>query len=138
LCDGRDREQLHRAVAELLGFPLTREQLESSIREFADRGLFKGTSDTSRNYRICDATPLLSRIAPSMRWLATTWFACLTLLVFLACLAFLIADWTKFIGAVAQAAREHPVETLPLYYMTFIPIALLRTWTCNRGQLLWR
>ncbi len=41
LCDGRDFEQLSQAVAKLLGFRLTPEQLGSSIQEFADRGVFE-------------------------------------------------------------------------------------------------
>lgn len=125
LCDGRNREQLDRAIAELLGFPLTREQIGSSIREFADRGLFKGTIDTSRTYRICDATPVVSKISSLVRWLATPWFAFVTLLTFVACLVLLIADWSKFVDSVAWAAREHPAETVLLYYLTFIPIAML-------------
>lgn len=125
LCDGRNREQLDRAIAELLGFPLTREQIGSSIREFADRGLFKGTIDTSRTYRICDATPVISKISSLVRWLATPWFAVVTLLTFVACLVLLIADWSKFVDSIAWAAREHPAETVLLYYLTFIPIAML-------------
>lgn len=125
LCDGRNREQLDRAIAELLGFPLTNEQVGSSIKEFAERGLFEGTIDTSRNYRICDATFVVSKIAPHVRWLASRWFAVLTLLTLIVCLTFLIIEWTRFVEGVARAAREHPIETVVLYYLTFIPIAML-------------
>ena len=125
LCDGRDLEQLKLGVAELLGFSLTHEQLGSSIREFSDRGVFVGTSDSSRNYRICNPMPLITRCSPVVKWLATRWFAILTFLAFLACLGLLIFDWSRFTGAVVTAVREHPVETLLLYYITFIPIALL-------------
>ena len=125
LCDGRDLEKLSPAVTELLGFALTHEQLTSSIQEFADRGVFEGTNDNSRSYRICDATPIVSKISPLVRWLASRWFAGLTLLAFLACLALLVTNWGRFISSVASAAREHPFETLLLYYLTFIPIALL-------------
>jgi hypothetical protein len=34
-------------------------------------------------------------------------------------------DWTRFVEAVVNAVRQHPIETLLLYYLTFIPIALL-------------
>lgn len=125
LCDGRDLEQLSQAVAKLLGFALTYEQLTSSIREFADRGVFEGTNDNSRSYRICDATPIISKLSPLVRWVGSSWFAGLTLLAFLTCLTLLVNDWGRFIGSVAGAARERPVETLLLYYLTFIPIALL-------------
>ena len=125
LCDGRDLVPLSQAIAELLGFALTHEQLTSSIREFAERGVFEGTNDNSRSYRICDATPLVSKLAPTVRWLSSRWFAGLTLLALLACLTLLVNDWGRFISSVAGAARERPVETLLLYYLTFIPIALL-------------
>ena len=125
LCDGRDLEELSQAVAKLLGFTLTLEQLNSSIREFADRGVFAGTDDNSRNYRICDASPVVSKLSPFVQWLATWWFAGLTLLALLACLSLLIHDWGRFTTSVASAAREHPVQTVLLYYLTFIPIALL-------------
>src|SRR5213594_2675958 len=62
LCDGRDLQQLSSAV--------TPEQLTSSIREFADCGVFEGTSDNSRRYRICDATPVVSKLSPLVRWVA--------------------------------------------------------------------
>jgi hypothetical protein len=125
LCDGRDLEQLSQAVARLLGFALTHEQLSSSIREFADRGVFEGANDNSRSYRICDATPIISKLSPLVRWVGSSWFAGLTLLALLACLALLASDWGRFITSVTGAARERPVETLLLYYLTFIPIALL-------------
>src|SRR5437867_6088637 len=86
LCDGRDLEQLSPAVTELLGFALTHEQLTSSIQEFADRGVFEGTSDNSRSYRICDAMPVISKLSPLVRWVGSSWFAALMLLAFLACL----------------------------------------------------
>lgn len=125
LCDGRDLEQLSREIAKLLGFTLTREQLGSSIREFADRGVFEGTDDNSRNYRLCDASPIVSKLSPLVQWLATWWFACLTLLALLACVTLLVNDWGRFVSSVASAARERPVQTVLLYYLTFIPIALL-------------
>jgi len=125
LCDGRDLEQLGQAVAKLLGFTLTHEQLTSSIREFAERGVFEGTNDDSRSYRICDATPIISKLSPLVRWIGSRWFAGLTLLAFLACLTLLVNDWGRFVSSVASAARQRPVETLLLYYLTFIPIALL-------------
>src|SRR6266571_6215970 len=125
LCDGRDLEQLSQAVAKLLGFTLTLEQLNSSIREFADRGVFEGADDNSRNYRVCDASRVVSRLSPFVQWLATWWFAGLTLLALLACLTLLIHDWGRFTSSVASAARARPVETVLLYYLTFIPIALL-------------
>jgi hypothetical protein len=36
-----------------------------------------------------------------------------------------VADWGRFTDAVAQAARVHPVASILLYYLTFVPIALL-------------
>ncbi|HLE62528.1 MAG TPA: hypothetical protein VI750_05275 [Pyrinomonadaceae bacterium] len=125
LCDGRTLEELSHEVAKLLGFALTLEQLGSSVREFADRGVFEGTVDSARNYRICDASPVLSRLSPLVPWLTNRWFAGLTLLALLACLALLFADWETFTRSVASAARDHPIETVLLYYLTFVPIALL-------------
>jgi hypothetical protein len=125
LCDGRELKELSRKVTELLGFSLTLEQLSSSIQEFADRGCFEGTHDSSRNYRLCDPSPIISKISAPVRWLATWWFATLTLLAFLACLTLLVNDWERFTSLVASAARNHPIETVLLYYLTFIPIALL-------------
>lgn len=125
LCDGRDLEQLSQAVAKLLGFTLTLEQLSSSIREFTDRGVFEGTDDSARNYRLCDASPIISKISPLVRWLATWWFASLTLLALLACLTLLVSDWERFTSLVVTAARARPIETVLLYYLTFIPIALV-------------
>ena len=125
LCDGRDLEHLGEGVADLLGFRLTQEQLKTSVREFADRGVFEGTNDGSRSYRICDATRVISQLSPLARRLASSWFAAITLLAFLACLVLLINDWVRFVDAVSAAARNRPFATLLLYYVTFIPIALL-------------
>jgi len=126
LCDGRDLEQLSLGVAELLGFSLTKEQLSSSIREFSEHGVFMGTGErSSRSYKICNAMPLITKLSPSLKWFATRWFAILTLIAYLTCVALLVFDWTRFIEAVVSAVRQHPIETLFLYYLTFIPIAFL-------------
>jgi hypothetical protein len=58
-------------------------------------------------------------------WLANWCFAGFTVIALLACLGLLFADWDMFIGSVASAARDHPIETVLLYYVTFVPIALL-------------
>src|SRR6266571_3190611 len=112
LCDGRDLEQLGQAVAKLLGFALTDEQLTSSLREFADRGVVEGTNDNSRSYCICDATHVIEKLSPMVRWVGSSWFAGLTLLAFVACLALLVFDWGRFVNSVVSAVRERPVETL--------------------------
>ena len=125
LCDGRTIAELSPAVAELLGFPLTLEQLSSTVEEFSARGVFEGTVDDVRNYRLCDASPLVTRISRLVPRVMNRWFAALTAIGLLACLTLLVADWEMFITAVATAAREHPVATVLLYYLTFVPIALL-------------
>ena len=125
MCDGRGLEELNEQIAESLGFRLTLDQLRSSVKDFAASGLFEGSARVIRNYRLFDASPLLSRITPVTGWLTTRWFATLTLVALLACLALLVADWGRFIEAVSRAAREHPVATVLLYYVTFIPIALI-------------
>ena len=125
LCDGRDLGQLTEAVAKMLGFALTSTQIRSTISDFADHGFFEGTEDTSRSYRVCDGSPIISRVSRLVPWLASRWFAGFTLAVLIACLVLLVIDWPRFTIAVAGAAREHPIATVLLYYLTFIPIALL-------------
>jgi hypothetical protein len=125
MCDGRALPELNEEIARNLGFRISLDQLRSSVNEFATTGVFEGSSPLIRNYRLVDATALLRRLSPLNRLLATNWFAAVTLIALLACLALLIVDWSRFIDAVAQATREHPVSTLMLYYVTFIPIALI-------------
>jgi hypothetical protein len=125
MCDGRALDELNEQIAERLGFRLTLGQLRSSVNEFAEGGLFEGASPLIRNYRLLDASALLRRLSPLMRPLTTRWSAALTLGALLACVALLVADWGRFVEAVSRAAREHPIATLLLYYVTFIPIALI-------------
>jgi len=125
LCDGRDLDQLSQAVTKLLGFSLPLDQLKSSISQFADRGFFEGSEDTGRNYRICDASPLLSKFSRLMPLIANRYFGGVTLIALIGCFILLGIDWTHFTGSVAAASRSHPVATIFLYYITFIPIALL-------------
>jgi hypothetical protein len=125
LCDGRDFDQLSGAVNKMLGFALTMDQLNTTISEFAARGIFEGTQDNSRNYRICDASSVVSKLSALVRWVATRWFAGVTLFALLTCLTLIVVDWGRFTSSVASAARDHPIATLLLYYITFIPIALL-------------
>lgn len=125
MCDGRALEQLNEQIAQLLGFRLTLDQLRSSVNEFAASGVFDGASPVNRNYRLVDASALPGFISPLMRPLTTNWCVALTLTALLACLALLVADWGRFVEAVSHAAREHPIPTLLLYYITFIPIALI-------------
>lgn len=125
MCDGRSLHELNEQIAERLGFRLTLDQLRSSVSEFAANGMFEGASPVIRNYRLLDASALLRRLSPLMRPLTSGWFAALTLAALLACLVLLVADWGRFVEAVSRAAREHPIATLLLYYVTFIPIALI-------------
>ncbi|MFY9609162.1 MAG: hypothetical protein WAU45_11190 [Blastocatellia bacterium] len=125
MCDGRGLDELNEQIAKSLGFRLTLDQLRSSVKDFAAGGVFEGSTPVIRNYRLLDASALLKFLSPLMRPLTARWFAALTLAALLACLVLLAADWGRFIEAVSGAAREHPVATLLLYYMTFIPIALI-------------
>ncbi len=125
MCDGRSLDDLNEQIGKSLGFRLTVDQLRSSVTEFAAGGLFEGSSPVIRNHRLLDASALLKRLSPLMRPLTTRWFACVTLVALLACMALLVADWGRFVLAVSRAAREHPIPTIVLYYVTFIPIALI-------------
>lgn len=125
MCDGRSLEELNQQIAERLGFRITLDQLRSSVKQFAEQGLFEGTIEVNRNYRLLDASRLVSCLAPLVRWLASWWFAAITLVALVGCIALLVADWGRLTGEVAHAARVRPVATILLYYLTFIPIALL-------------
>src|SRR5262249_10787202 len=125
MCDGLSLEELSEQVPERLGFRLTLDQLGSSIKGFAARGLFEGTSEVSRHYRIFDPSGLTARLSPLGRWIESRWFASLTLVTLVTCVILLIVDWDRFVSGVGDAARERPVTTILLYYLTFIPVALL-------------
>jgi len=125
MCDGRSLEELNPRIAERLGFQITLDQLRSSVKQFAEQGLFEGTIAVDRNYRLLDASRLVTCLAPLVRWLTNWWFAALTLAALVCCVALLVADWGRLTDEVAHAARARPVATLLLYYLTFIPIALL-------------
>ena len=125
MCDGLSLEEINGQLPERLGFRLTLDQLSSSVEGFAARGLFEGTSEVSRHYRLFDASGLTTRLAPLVRRFESGWFACVTLVALAVCIILLIADWGRFTDEVAQATRAHPVATILLYYLTFIPVALL-------------
>src|SRR5215470_4675529 len=125
MCDGRALPELNEEIAKNLGFRITLDQLRSSVNEFATTGVFEGSSPVIRNYRLLDPSALLRRLSPLNRLLTTKLFAAVTSVALLACLVLLVVDWSRFIEAVAQATRERPLSTLLLYYVTFIPIALI-------------
>ena len=125
MCDGSGLEELKELAPARLGFEVTVEQLQSTAEYLAELGLLEGTKGASNYYRVVDASPLIARLAPLVRAAATNWFAWLTLLALLASIGLLVADWNRFTEAAAQAARAHPVASIVLYYLTFIPIALL-------------
>lgn len=125
MCDGSSLEELKELAPARLGFEVTIEQLESTVEYLAELGVLEGAMGTSNHYRVVDASSLIARLAPLVRTLATPWFACFTLFALLAAVGLLVADWGRFTDEVAQAARQHPVASIVLYYLTFIPIALL-------------
>lgn len=125
MCDGRSLEELNPQIAERLGFQITLDQLRSSVNQFAEQGLFEGTTEVSRNYRLLDASRLVTFLAPLVRWLTSRFFAAITLAALVSCIALLVADWGRLTDEVAHAVRARAVATLLLYYLTFIPIALL-------------
>ena len=125
MCDGRSLEELRELAPARLGFEVTVDELQSTVEYLAELGVLEGTKNTSNYYRVVDASPLIARLAPLVQVLATRWFGWFTLLVLLASVGLLVSDWGRFIDEVAQAAREHPVASIVLYYLTFIPIALL-------------
>jgi len=125
MCDGSGLEELRELAPARLGFEVTVEQLRSTVEYLAELGALEGTKGASNYYRVVDASRLIARLAPLAGAAATPWFAGLTLLALLASIGLLVADWGRFTDAVAQAARAHPVASIVLYYLTFIPIALL-------------
>jgi len=125
MCDGSSLEELKELAPARLGFEVTVEQLRSTVEYLSELGVLEGTIGASNHYRVVDASPLIARLAPLVRFVATRWFACFTVLALLLCIGLLVADWDRFSDEVAQAARQHPVASIALYYLTFIPIALL-------------
>ena len=125
MCDGSGLEKLKELAPARLGFEVTVEQLRSTVEYLAELGVLEGTKGASNYYRVVDASSLIARLAPLAGAAATPWFVGLTLLALLASIGLLVADWGRFTDAVAQAARAHPVASIVLYYLTFIPIALL-------------
>jgi len=125
MCDGRSLEELKELAPHRLGFEVTVEQLQPTVEYLAEMGLLEGTTSNSSHHRVVDASRLIARLAPLARVLTTKWFARVTLLALLACIGLLVADWHRFVDQVALAAREHPFASILLYYLTFIPIALL-------------
>lgn len=125
MCDGRSLEALQELAPARLGFEVTIEQLQSTVEYLTELGVFEGTKSNSDYHRVVDASPLIARLSPLVQILASQWFAWFTLLAFLASIVLLVADWNRFTDETARAAREHPVASLVLYYLTFIPIALL-------------
>ena len=125
MCDGRSLEELKELAPVHLGFEVTVEQLQPTVEYLAEMGLLEGTTGISDHHRVVDASRLIALLAPLVRIMATRGFAWATLLALSASIALLVADWHRFVDQVALAAREHPVSSIVLYYMTFIPIALL-------------
>ncbi len=125
MCDGRSLEELKELAPGRLGFEVTVEQLRPTVEYLAEMGLLEGTTSISNHHRVVDASRLISLLTPLVRVTATTGFACATLVALLASIGLLVADWHRFVDQVALAAREHPLSSMVLYYLTFIPIALL-------------
>jgi len=125
MCDGLSLEELKGLAPERLGFEVTIDQLKPTVEYLAEMGLLEGTTSTSNHYRIADASWLIALVAPLVRVATTRWFSLVTLFAVLASIGLLVIDWTRFVDQVAHAAREHPVSSILLYYLTFIPIALL-------------
>lgn len=125
MCDGRSLEELKALAPERLGFQVTVEQLKPTIEYMAEMGLLEGTSSRSNHRRVIDASRLIDILAPLGAITTTKWFAGVTLLALLASIGLLVLDWHRFVDQVALAARQHPFASVVLYYLTFIPIALL-------------
>ncbi len=125
MCDGRSLEELKELAPARLGFDVAVDQLLSTVEYLAEIGLLEGTQSTANHHRVVDASPLIERLAPLVGILIAPWFAWFTSLVLLASVGLLVADWGRFTNEVAQAARAHPAASIVLYYLTFIPIALL-------------
>ncbi len=125
MCDGRSLEELTELAPQRLGFEVTVEQLKPTVEYLAELGLLEGTTSTSNHHRVVDASRLIALLAPLARAATTKWFAWITLLALLACIGLLVVDWHRFVNQVALAAVEHPLASILLYYLTFIPIALL-------------
>jgi hypothetical protein len=125
MCDGRSLEELKELAPMRLGFEVTVEQLTPTVQYLAEMGLLEGTTSTANHHRVVDASWLIDRLAPLVRIATTKAFAWVTLLILVASISLLIVDWTRFVEHVAVATRQHPLASILLYYLTFIPIALL-------------
>ena len=125
LCQGLSMDELSTEVTRTLGIRVTPNQMRSTASLFAEQGFFEGTSSPERNYRIFDPNDLSRSLARLVPFLTTKWFAAFTFVIVIACCALLIADWGRFVEATSRAARAHPLLSIVLYYVTFIPVALL-------------
>lgn len=125
MCRGLSLEELTSEIRKRLGFQVSVEQLRDTVQSFATNGMFEGTREKERHYRVFDASQLSAFLAPAVRQFETRWFAIVTIVALIACLAILINDWSRFTDAVARASLEHPIATVLLYYVAFIPVALL-------------
>jgi hypothetical protein len=125
MCDGRTLEDLKALAPSNLGFDVTIEQLQSTVEYLAGLGLLEGTKGLSNYHRVIDASPLIKRLSPIVRIATTQAFGWLTLGALVASIGLIINDWHRFVDQVALAARERPLSSILLYYLTFIPIALV-------------
>ncbi len=125
MCRGLSLEELTSEIRKRFGYQVSVDQLRATVQTFATSGVFEGTREKERHYRVFDASRLAAFIAPLVRQLETKWFAAMTLVALVVSLALLVNDWSHFTDAVARASREHPIATVLLYYVAFIPVALL-------------
>lgn len=118
-------DELSTEVTRTLGIRVTPNQMRSTASLFAEQGFFEGTRAPERNYRIFDPNRLAHALARLVPYLTTKLFAAVTFIALIVCCAFLITDWSRFVDATSRAARSHPVLSVLLYYVAFIPVALL-------------
>lgn len=125
MCRGLNLEELSTEIRKKLGFQVSVEQTRATVQSFIASGVFEGTRENERHYRVFDASRMSAFIAPVIRRLETRWFAVVTTVALAACLALLFNDWNRFISLVVRASQQHPIATVLLYYVAFIPVALL-------------
>lgn len=124
-CKGQPMSEFLPLVRQLLEYDVTAEEWAAFQSQLAGFGFFEGTANRNPRVRLFDPGPAIDFLTRKCRWLFTP-PAVVMLFVFLfAGLWRLFGNWSFFVEEVLRITREHPLLSVFLFYLCFLPVGLL-------------
>lgn len=125
LCQGQSLYGMLPEVRAAMDYDLSEEEWKTFIDHLVNYGFFEGTRNRDPRSRLFDPGPVIEFVTQKARWLFSAPVVVLLFALLGAAIVQLLSHWRGFVGSVEFATGMHPILSVLLFYLCFLPVGLL-------------